>query len=387
MVSVIIPMYNAGKQISRCITSIAAQTYNDIELVIVNDGSTDDSLIQAENLCDSLVQFKYKIISQNNSGQNSARLSGCMAAAGDYITFIDADDWVEPDFIQSLVDSIDVADITMQGAFINSDDGSLLDIECNQADPGIYCGLRMKELILDSLCVDLNSPFHFGILPYLCNKLFRRELILSALENVDKRITDGEDVAILTACLLQAKKVAVTNDARYHYVIYPQSMSHKRHDNYMNATYLYQQLYKEACASEYKDILLPQINQYMRMMIQKEDPYQYLTLNRFWFPYADLNKGSNIILYGAGNMGKAFYMENSISNYCHIVAWIDRNPSVFNYREDAIRQMQIGAVTQYKYDKILIAIANPDIQHEVMSDLIDIGVDYDKILPCNDYGD
>lgn len=384
-VSLIVPVYNAEKYIARCIQSIANQTYNNFELIIVDDGSVDKSQIIYNKNCKLNSNINSIIIKEDNLGQNGARYAGCKVASGEYITFVDADDWVEPDFVKSLVESLDDADISMQGSYINNDEGCITDIKCNNVAEGIYSGYKMKELIKDFLCVDRDGPFDFGILPYLWNKLFRREIILPVLKNVDKRITDGEDVAVFTACMLKANKVVVTNDTKYHYVIYPHSMSHKKHDNYMNATYLYQQLYKDAYASDYKDVLLPQINQYMRMMIQKEDPYQYLTLNKFWFPYSDVEKGSDIILYGAGNMGKAFYMENRISNYCNIVAWIDKNPSIYNYKGEKIKQMKIDSISQYKYDKILVAIANTDIQQAVKSDLISNNADPGKILLCQEY--
>lgn len=99
LISVIIPMYNASQFIRKCITSILNQTYKNFELLIINDGSTDNSL----ELCNKFKDKRIKVINQENKGSEHARLTGIKQSKGEYICFIDADDWIAKDYLQKLI--------------------------------------------------------------------------------------------------------------------------------------------------------------------------------------------------------------------------------------------------------------------------------------------
>lgn len=104
MVSVIIPVFNTAEYVERCIKSVICQTYKDIEIIIVDDGSTDKSL----DICKGLRQKDERIIitSQSNAGASMARNLGLDMAKGDYIMFVDSDDWIDCNMIETLLDSI-----------------------------------------------------------------------------------------------------------------------------------------------------------------------------------------------------------------------------------------------------------------------------------------
>ena len=95
-ISVIIPAYNAAKYIKRCIVSLLEQTYKNIEIIVVNDGSDDNTLEMAK-------QYNIIVLDKENGGVSSARNSGLNKATGDYICFVDADDYVEKNYIESVV--------------------------------------------------------------------------------------------------------------------------------------------------------------------------------------------------------------------------------------------------------------------------------------------
>ena len=103
LVSIIIPVYNGSNYMREAIDSALAQTYKNIEVIVVNDGSTDNSL---EKLHESLpIQKNIKIISQNNQGVSRARNTGIQHATGDYVTFIDCDDYVSSNYLQTLIEA------------------------------------------------------------------------------------------------------------------------------------------------------------------------------------------------------------------------------------------------------------------------------------------
>ena len=95
-ISIIIPAYNAAKYIKRCIISLLNQTYKNIEIIVVNDGSTDNTL-------DILKNYDIKVINQENLGVSCARNNGLKNCSGDYITFVDSDDYVDKNYIEDIV--------------------------------------------------------------------------------------------------------------------------------------------------------------------------------------------------------------------------------------------------------------------------------------------
>ena len=99
--SVIIPLYNKGPYLSKALASVIAQTFRDFELIVVDDGSTDDSFKVAQFVLKD-AEVKHQLIRQVNAGVSTARNNGVMAASGDYICFLDADDWWGPSFLERM---------------------------------------------------------------------------------------------------------------------------------------------------------------------------------------------------------------------------------------------------------------------------------------------
>ena len=104
MVSIIVPIYNKEKELKQCIESVINQTYTNLEIILVNDGSTDLS----REICEKFLQSdsRIKLINKKNEGVELARVTGLKYATGDYVTFVDPDDWIQNNAIEVLVNSI-----------------------------------------------------------------------------------------------------------------------------------------------------------------------------------------------------------------------------------------------------------------------------------------
>ena len=104
-ISIIIPIFNAEKYLEKCLISVIQQTYVNLEIILINDGSTDNSL----NICQQIQQQdkRIRIINQENKGASIARLKGIKQAKGKYLSFVDSDDLIEPDYIEQLVTAIE----------------------------------------------------------------------------------------------------------------------------------------------------------------------------------------------------------------------------------------------------------------------------------------
>lgn len=112
-VSIIIPVYNTAKYLRRCLDSAKNQTYTNLEVICVDDGSTDGS----EKIVDEyLDDERFVIIHKDNGGESSARNTGLLKSTGDYIGFMDCDDWIEKDMYETLVEAIETNDVDMAAA-------------------------------------------------------------------------------------------------------------------------------------------------------------------------------------------------------------------------------------------------------------------------------
>ena len=145
MISVIMPLYNKAPYVEKAIRSVLAQTYDNYELIIVNDGSTDDSLSVAKRLVDSVQCENICIIDQTNSGVATARNNGVAEAKGDYISFLDADDWWDKEYLAHMVELI-----------------------ANYPEAGIYgCGYYTVKNGRNRIAkIGVNSEFESGIINY-----------------------------------------------------------------------------------------------------------------------------------------------------------------------------------------------------------------------------
>lgn len=372
-VSVIIPVYNAEMYLEKCLDSLVNQTYCYFEAVLVNDGSTDGS----QKICEryALQDSRINVICKGkNEGLICARMEGIRNARAKYIAFVDADDWIDKDFLEILVGNMEKngADIVVSGCIKENEKDSVW--VKNNISNGIYEGMQLLKIYPKMLHYE--GFYNFGILPYVCNKLYKRDLLLTCYSDIDTYINDGEDVAMVFPYLLKANKVVVSDAAKYHYRIHSQSMTaHKKKDFYENVSRLYLHLKREFSKTKYLDIMLPQLDQYMRMMVWHGNPESFIEAERHIFPFGKVHKGEKIVLYGAGRVGKIYHHQIDMSKYCEIAAWVDKNLA-------AVDPMIKGtdAIFTEIFDCIVIAIADKRIQNEVREELLKCGINSEKII-------
>ncbi|MCD8193328.1 MAG: glycosyltransferase [Tannerellaceae bacterium] len=203
MISIIVPVYNAGQYIERCYRSICDQTYKDYEIIFVNDGSTDNSL----DLLQTFEQqdTRLKIINHpSNQGITAARQTGIKNVTGDYITFLDVDDAFTPHALQQMLDP-----------FINPE----VDIVV-----GGYAIIKNGRQIYQEILPFSNDVTSHVYLKYiythprweLWGKLYRKNLFNTSLHFV-AGIMAGEDLLLNTQLQLRARKVGFTSTICYHY--------------------------------------------------------------------------------------------------------------------------------------------------------------------------
>ncbi|MDO4963795.1 MAG: glycosyltransferase [bacterium] len=215
-ISVIVPVYNSKKYLNRCVESIINQSYLNLEILLVNDGSTDGS----ELICDewSKKDLRVNVIHQKNRGVSAARNNGINVASGDYISFIDSDDFINQDMFKCIIEKMehDRSDIGVCNFnIINNDKCSL----------GI---LNKPNSRFDLALVD---EFHDSVGGYLWNKIYSKDLIKNHF--LEEKISMMEDLYFnLSLCENMNVKYSFIDSPLYNYNIYPNSISHnKKIDN------------------------------------------------------------------------------------------------------------------------------------------------------------
>jgi putative glycosyltransferase len=217
-ISIIVPVYNAEKFLSRCIFSILGQTYKNIELILVDDGSKDSSL----ELCHyfSSQDNRVKVFHQDNSGAGAARNFGISQATGDYVGFVDADDWVEPEMYQYLYDLMSQYDADMTICeYIRCKDQYeakeiLTKIERNKVE--------IIEYDRDSYVKKYMKIGSQTIEYYPWNKLYKRSLLVSGQYPIN---CTTEDVVGTYKAILKARKIIYSSKIGYLYFYNQASVS------------------------------------------------------------------------------------------------------------------------------------------------------------------
>lgn len=208
-VSVILPVYNASSTVGRAIKAVLAQDMPDFELIVCDDGSADDTF----GVCRELLSDEYRahLVMRGHGGVSTARNAGLRAASGEYVAFVDADDVPAPDWLSSLLELVDGADLAACGYSVLDQNGSVM-YDTLQRVPAERVTLSADEFTSDLFS---NRLMYQG---YVWNKLFRRDL-LEADEPVrfKRGIAFNEDRLFVYRYLGRCKTVAVSGTPCYAY--------------------------------------------------------------------------------------------------------------------------------------------------------------------------
>ncbi len=205
-ISIIVPIYNSEKYLERCIKSILNQTYKHLELIAVNDGSTDKTL-EILNVLQNNDQ-RLKIISQQNSGVSVARNRGIKEATGEYILFIDSDDWIENDYVEILINTCEVnnLDICRTSFFVDRENGLNEKIGFSE----------LKSSIIDVKDIETNfiksSLFHSA-----CVQMIKLDIIKKNDVFFNEKIIYEEDLLFNFEVFKKSHKVMYIDCCKYHY--------------------------------------------------------------------------------------------------------------------------------------------------------------------------
>lgn len=201
--SIIVPVYNAEEFLENCLISLHNQTIKDIEIILVDDGSTDKSL----EICNSfaMLDARIKVLEQENSGQSVARNRALEMASGEFITFTDSDDWVDEDFYEKLLDAAIryKADIACGSVIREKKSAGKIRINYNEERVYIKAQEKIDAAGVPNMC-------------YVWNKVYRAEF----LKSINLRFVNGmvfEDTDFVTRAVYFSNKIVTVPNTYYHY--------------------------------------------------------------------------------------------------------------------------------------------------------------------------
>lgn len=379
MISVIVPVYNIESYIQECLESIMNQTYSDLQIIVVDDGSSDNS----GKICDEYARKdkRIQVIHTGNFGPVHARKEGLRYAQGQYVGFVDGDDYIQPQMYAELLKEMEKAEADfVHFGYYEDIDGQLQPHLKFEAGTYELTGKNtdfIKTFILKETCREYEAMTYS-----VWSKLFRKDLIYDAFSKIPDYLKIGEDLAVICLCILSSRTVALSKKAFYHYRVIEDSLSHRGNGTHKVAeraitySFLKKVFTEHGCMEEMEKAL----HVFLTLQIYgglQEEAESVCRIPFYKIREIEMLFGNRVILYGAGLVGQDYYMQIRKYTQCNLLAWVDRN-----YQQIQFDYAEITGLENIKnldYDVLLIAVEKETLAEEIRRDLKKEGISDSKI--------
>ena len=375
LVSIIIPIYGVELYLNQCIESVLNQTYQNLQIILVNDGSMD----KCGEICDYYAKkdARIHIIHKQNEGLVNARKSGLAVAEGDYVTFVDGDDWVRENFIFNLVQPAIKynTDFIIAGyirEFYGKEDKIIPKLPV-----GYY---SKKDLVKNILPNALYNGIFFqhGISTYVWNKLFKLTKLKHYLAIVDKNIVMGEDAALTYPYLFNCDNLYITDATDYLYRQRPNSIVKSVPNlklEYSQLSLLFKHLKKHISKFIHIDIEKQlKLYFYAQILIRSGG---VINDDIKTIPFSNIDTAKDIVIYSSGSFGQHLISSIQKLNFYNIISWLDED-----HVESQIFGLEVNSIDyilEIDFDLVLIASIDEKYTNSAVSKLINLGISKDKI--------
>lgn len=376
LVSIIVPIHRVEKYLEQCIQSILNQTYTNLEILLVDDGSDD----QCPQICDRYAQCdeRIKVIHKENAGPDSARKAGMLASNGKYIGYVDGDDWIEPDMYEKLLMYMQKYDVEIVESGVIDTWENRQEHRVLYLEEGCYTGREFREKIESKLLYS-GRFFEHGVSPYMWNKLFLKEKIMryQMMEGRTNEVFD--DIMVALPCIAESQKLYVTHDCYYHYRVRRDSLKRKNKPDAVNKfRSCYPEFYQrfegtDVCAENGRQIKYFALHW---LLDQAPQVFDDLSMENILIPFGGFQKRDKIALYGGGGVG--IHLKNYISSTggCNIVCWVDRN---YKDLQQTLNIQSPERLPDCEFDYIVIAILRERTVLSAKRDILKLGIPEEKI--------
>ena len=375
LVSIIIPIYNMDKYIEKCINSTLKQTYRNIEVILVDDGSVDKSNVICEKY--KKIDNRVRVIHKENKGLVSARKSGLEISNGDYIVPLDADDWLDEKMIEEMMqiiirEKIEMAQCSIIWEYL--DGGVLSD---DNIIEGEYNLDKLDNSVYKNLFVNHKEQSKNGMRLNICSCIFERNLLIKSQKCVPDELANGEDDALFFIAMLQAKKFYKFSYPYYHALVRCDSMSRSARMFGVEQVFMIESVVRPFLeCHKFREYIEPGFNRYLLNLFAFYMKMKFkLSFQRaYTVDLLDISKKSKLVIYGVGIVGQSIYKE--YKNQYNIVALIDANKK--NLMEEKI--YRVDTVANLVFDYIILASVSESIRHSMYRELMKFGIPDEKII-------
>ena len=377
LLSVVVPIYNSGKYLSECISSILSQDFVDIEVILVDDGSTDNSA----NICQQFVAMDSRVVflSTENQGPFEARKKGVFIAKGEYVTFVDADDFIAKKSyskaIEYMKQDVDIICFNITRYFSNE----YIVLNKSRYLPQLYKKKNIEEEIYPNMIWDLETN-KYGLDPSTCTKLFKKSLLLKTYHSMTRYDYHyGEDVAIVYFAVYMADTIYILDDEYYYHRMREPGVLPKyiKDDKYLEGIFCLYNLLKK----QLPDMIFSRQIEcfYITSVLLRQcciEGWNYC--GDYVFPFDKVKHRSRVVIYGAGKVGNIYIQQVQKIAYCTITAIVDKNAASYN-RSDIYPVEKLIELKNYDY--IVVAVANEKIKNDISNQLCcEYGINKEKII-------
>jgi len=380
MISIIVPVYNAEQFLQNCIESILKQTCTDFELICVDNGSTDGSLMILQSYAKK--DDRIRVIAQTDLGPFVARKVGAEMAKGDYVSFVDADDWIALDMYENLVELKETFNCDMVCSGLYRAIGDNVTKDGNTILEGFYNEEQLRGKVWPYMLCD-GRFFKMGVRPNLVGKLVRRDLFLEACKDAPTNVVNGEDLMVTYLCLLSAKRVYLSDGAWYFYRQHPDSISQRLSNDKekQSARELFRFLKEQFNRHELSDKLIIQLQYFMaHLLVQRELESFDETIGELR-AFGGISNCETIALYAAGRFGKQ--VNAYLNKYGYKVIWVDKQ--ALEYQKQGLNVGEVGMLQNVKFEKLLVGVIDEEMAASIVKELQSQGID-GNIIKCLDVG-
>jgi len=383
-ISVIIPVYNTEKYLKKCLDSVIHQTMRDLEIICVDDGSTDSCPAILDTYAKK--DCRVRVIHKENGGLVSARKTGIAVASGRYIGYVDSDDWIEPDMYEKLFQIIEKEQVELVtcGYYL---EGRYTSIHLDNVEGRRYDKKEMQYLRNNTIyCMECRET---GIRGALWCKLFSAELLKKIQKMIPDEISIAEDKVCLLRYMLECRSVYVWKEALYHWVIRNTSMSHEsraEHNDYLlKLNHVYNYLMTLYGHQNFTTKMRVQAEIYMMelMFLGMNKRMGFQNKNMIWIDPYWLNQlplHARIVLYGGGELGEKYKRQLGSRTDLKLAAIIDDDfTGTFIEDFEVAASDKLGAV---KFDYVVITVKNRGKAEQIKTMLIKRNISVEKIIWC-----
>lgn len=366
LISVIVPIYNIAAYLRQCVDSIRLQTYANLEIILVDDGSADES----GAICDtySSIDSRIIVVHKENGGLVSARKAGLNIATGLYIAFVDGDDWILPEMYKELLSKAlkTDADIVESG-YVNQK--NKIEFRSHECIYQLSDEMTKKNIIEDWLADCSKSVVRSTI----WSKLYRANLIKEAYSHVPNHMNLGEDQVAFLWSIKLANCISVIGKSYYCYRVRNDSISHVYNFHYYRIVYGLYSYVTNFISENYPNVDSKKLDLWFltwgKMLNHQVSVGNGWDTMIYQFPTPEMLNGKKIILYGAGNVGRDYYKQLSIYENIDIVAWVDRVPDKYNYEFYDIKNLDSGF--SQKYDFVVLAVLRESLAEAIRQEIVE----------------